>query len=347
MPVRKNGEIVTLADSPAQQADQSVTWEVEGQTSAELRLRELGQVAPAGIWRTVATGGQLLIQAAATMDALGEPATWTTWWTFDPTTGIIIPANHVALTSALTAFVAQLYAIGGADIPFLWTPQAADTTGATTLDRLASAITFDATVAARLTRLGSGYQQSFDGATHEGDTPDADRLSFGDGANDQPFSIVALVKPDVNNAAMEIFAKYDGNAPQAEYFLGLTSSGHPRFKLFNLDAASSIGRRYATAAGTDWVLLIGTYDGTKSLAGIRLYVNGVRLDDTDDSSGAYTGMSNGSAVGSIGYLIASGGAKADLFDGNMALVALIDKALSPAEVWGFKAACNAQFGTAV
>ena len=75
-----------------------------------------------------------------------------------------------------------------------------DNSGATLTDRSKNArtLTWSEDVSAFDTppvELGSGYAVTFNGTDEEGDTPDSDDLSFGDGSVDQPFSIVALVNP--------------------------------------------------------------------------------------------------------------------------------------------------------
>ena len=56
-----------------------------------------------------------------------------------------------------------------------------------------------------------------------------------------------------------------------------------------------IGRKYSTLldghAGT-WYHFACIYDGSETEAGIRLYIDGVRVDDTSRSNGSYSGMSN-------------------------------------------------------
>src|SRR3990167_8361400 len=91
-------------------------------------------------------------------------------------------------------FIHDFLAIVG-DCRLLWLPRNTETTTSTTVDRNARTITYDATIAARKSPLGSGVAVTFDGTDQEGDTPDTANLSFGDGAADLPFSVLALIKP--------------------------------------------------------------------------------------------------------------------------------------------------------
>ena len=58
-------------------------------------------------------------------------------------------------------------------------------------------------------------------------------------------------------------------------------------------AIDKIGRQYSTALtsfqGT-WIHLVATYDGSGSSTGLKIYLNGNRVDDTDDNSGSYIAM---------------------------------------------------------
>src|SRR5688500_10685499 len=90
------------------------------------------------------------------------------------------------------AFIVRLIGILG-DVRLLWLPKAADTTTSITDDPSFRTVTWDATVASRLSSLGRGTSQSFVAASSQyGTTPDTADLSFGDGAADSAFSIIAF-----------------------------------------------------------------------------------------------------------------------------------------------------------
>jgi len=218
-------------------------------------------------------------------------------------------------------------------------PKKSDTTTLTETSRNAATVTADATVASRIAALGSGVSVDFDGTDDEADTPDAARLSFGDGAADSPFSLMALIKPDVNDANDVIIAK-ENSATAEEWRLELTSSGHPQLVLSDESATASIGRRDATAIGTDWVLLQATYDGSRSAVGIRVYVNAARVDDTDASAGTYVAMENTAALVHFASRYTT---KALFFDGRVALWAISPTQVSVERLWADKAAINAFF----
>ena len=192
-------------------------------------------------------------------------------------------------------FVGQLLHLLG-DVRAIWLP---GKSGATLTDRsrYVRVLTWSEDVSAFDTKpveLGSGYAVHFNGTDEEGDAPDADELSFGDGAVDQPFSVIALVRPDTNSNTEAILAKDEltTGSTQREWFF-LLNGGRPEFSLRDDSASASIGRRDATTVtAATWTLLVGTYDGSRAEPGIRLYKDANRVDDTSIGSGAYTAMEN-------------------------------------------------------
>ncbi len=231
------------------------------------------------------------------------------------------------------------------DVRALWLPEKS---GATLADRSRNArvLTWSEDVSAFDTgpaELGSGYAITFNGTDEEGDCPDADDLSFGDGSSDEPFSVFALVSP-ADATSSVVLSKFDTTASQEEWLFELDATDRPRFGLYDDSATARIGRYDATAlAENTWALLVATYDGSGASTGIRVYLDGARVDDTDDNSGTYTAMENGAEVVAVGYRQAAG-VKENHFDGKMALAGIVGKTLSEDEVWSLKEAVNGYFG---
>ncbi len=187
--------------------------------------------------------------------------------------------------------------------------------------------------------------QDFDGTNDEGDIPDNDDFSFGDGATDQPFSIVALVNPDVVTGSETIVAKYDeGTGAATEWFF--YRSGALLRCLYYDDSASEayIGRGTSGAqlVAGQWMLVGSTYDGSAVTTGIRLYADGARVDDTNVTSGTYTAMENLGETLSIGHDQANGSDR-QFWDGKMALILLVANQLSEDQMWSIKTAVNSYF----
>lgn len=233
-------------------------------------------------------------------------------------------------------FIAHILDICG-QTELFWLPALGDTTTTTEVSRNARVITYDATIATRKATQGSGISVDYDGTDDEADTPDVDGLSLGDGAVDQPLSIVVLCKPDVNNALMTLLAK-SNSATAEEYELFLDASGHLNFALLDESATATLEARYAAAVGTDWVLLGGTANGTGGIGGLAVYTNGVSRAVTDDSSGTYVAMENTAALVHLGARYTT---KERFFNGRIALTLLVGRALNQDEMWEITKAVNA------
>lgn len=240
------------------------------------------------------------------------------------------------------AFYSKLLAILG-DVRLLWVPETGETTTSTDRSRNARTLTYDATVAARYSPLGSLWALDFNGTTHEADTPDADGLSFGDGAADQPFSIVVLVNPD-NVTSRSILTKYDAATGDTKREWEFQLNGSPRIDLTLWDesAAATI---VATSTGvpvTGLQLLSATYDGSAANTGIRLYRNGLGIARTLAGTGTYTAMENTASLVRLGFRQGTAAGER-FFDGQMAFVALVGRMLSADEQWSIKELVNSYY----
>jgi hypothetical protein len=165
--------------------------------------------------------------------------------------------------------------------------------------------------------------------------PDADDLSFGNGVSDSPFSIISCFNPnDVTNRV--ICAKHDtttGNTKQ-EYLFYYTS-GIINFNLYDDSVGSGIiGRKYNTTLASDigsYVTMIATYSGNKNVSGLKIYRNGVRIDDANINVGSYTAMENkGASVGN--YYISTGGVRTNIASSKMSVVSIVSEELSQAQI---------------
>ena len=238
--------------------------------------------------------------------------------------------------------VADLLRVLG-DCRLLWLPNLTDTTASTDRSRHAGTITWSESLVSWDTpraRLGSGVAVAFNGTDEEGDMPDSAYMSFGNGAVDSPFSVGALIKPDVNNAAMSIVVK-SSSATAEEWALELDSSGQPSLVLTDESASASIGRRDATAIGTAaWVLLVATYDGSGASTGLKVYVDAALLDDTDVNSGTYTAMEDTAGVTSIGKRYST---QERFFDGSIAFAFVTGTQLDVDDVWAIKELANSYY----
>ena len=138
----------------------------------------------------------------------------------------------------------------------------------------------------------SNYSFDFDGMDDYVDCGDSDDFSFGNGTTDSPFSISAWIKMD-DASAFRVATKYV-NANR-EYLFTTDTSDRLSFALYDNSNGSRIQRKYNTALTSfqgQWINVIGTYDGSSLSSGIKIYLNGTRVDDIDGNLGTYIAMEN-------------------------------------------------------
>jgi hypothetical protein len=193
-------------------------------------------------------------------------------------------------------------------------------------------------------RLGSGLEVTLNGIGEEGDAPDSDDLSFGDGKVDQAMTLVALAR-FASPAAMVMLSKYDTSAGEEEYLLEIDGTRNVFFNLYDDSAGARIGRQFHIAAQIDntYQLLIGTSDGSGASSGMTITENAARVDDADNDSGTYVAMENGTERLALGYKQAAG-VKENFLGGGLALAAVVGKELLIEEQWQLMELCNSYFG---
>ncbi len=168
---------------------------------------------------------------------------------------------------------------------------------------------------------------------------DRSKLSFGqDGATEKPFSISAWVFiADVSaDASASNFAGIaDTGNNNHEYIFARTSQDELLFWLYsNADAGGvADGTLRCTSTGSPfsdatWFHVIGTYDGSKNVNGIKLYVDGALIASNGEQVDVYTRMHSHDTTFSIGGYTSNNG----YFEDKMADVCIFDKELTATEV---------------
>ena len=166
----------------------------------------------------------------------------------------------------------------------------------------------------------------FDGVDDYINVPDNSNLSFGNGVTDSPFSISGWVKMD-DISGFRLLNKYVGST--YEYSFGTGGAGN--LQLYILDSGSQYrARLQSTFLNTgQWYHIVATYSGVggnNAQDGIKIYVDGVRVDDTSVSVGTYSAMNNTTVPVHIGKLNTS------YTDGNIDEVAIFNSELSQSDV---------------
>ena len=143
------------------------------------------------------------------------------------------------------------------------------------------------------------------------DCGDSNDFSFGNGTTDSPFSISAWVKM-TSASNFRIVSKSNNTNGNSEYLFFVDSSKQVSLILYSaLSVNRYRGRKYNITLSSyegQWVNLITTYDGQGGINaqnGIKIYLNGTRIDNTDLSAGTYVAMPNSTIPLEIGKILSS------------------------------------------
>ena len=157
---------------------------------------------------------------------------------------------------------------------------------------------------------GEGIEGSFVSTTHwesgkKGSVVDydgnsdlinfGDCFTFGDGSSDKPFSIVSLIYPrDATNFGI-LTKAISLSAGDSEWYFEISDNDKLRVSMCDSRIDQRIGRVYNTALTSlenTWIHVGMSYDGSGSSVGLRIYKDGIRVDDINNIAGSYVAMEN-------------------------------------------------------
>ena len=148
---------------------------------------------------------------------------------------------------------------------------------------------------------------TFDGNDDFVEVADNSNLSFGNGSTDSPFSISCWVNVSNFTNSHILFKKRgpSGAFYNWEYDTYISNDGAIHFRLFDLASVVRVGRKTNTGLITTntWNNIVFTYDGqggSTAYNGIKIYLNGIRVDSVNLSNNTYVAMHNLSSSVEIG-----------------------------------------------
>jgi len=182
----------------------------------------------------------------------------------------------------------------------------------------------------------------FDGINDYITLGDSEDYTYGDSLNDSAFSMSIWIYP-IDADVFRIISKWDVFTGDGNEYVFATNASN-KLILYLQDKANAANRG-RIANGIDlstyhntWVHCVCTYDGrggTGAVDGIKLYIDGVRSDDTDVSTGTYVAMNNTATNLEIGRI--NGNSYAD---GKMCDARLYNSVLSQADIDDLGAGTN-------
>jgi len=126
-----------------------------------------------------------------------------------------------------------------------------------------------------------------------------DRFVGGNGVYDRAFSLIFAGHID-DATHFRMISKT--NTTNEEFTFTLGATGFTVMNINDVNSTTRIGRRNNSATPTtSFDVIIVTYDGLGSSSGIKLYLNGTRIDDTNNNLLTYNQMSDYLLHTFIGY----------------------------------------------
>lgn len=153
------------------------------------------------------------------------------------------------------------------------------------------------------------------GTDEEADSLDAPFFTFSSGA----FSIACSVYL-VNATSRTIISKWDETtgAEVREWALQLDGSGRLEGVVYDETTDTQIARRYSVALTLNtWYHIVMTYAGGTAATDIKLYLDGVQVDDVTSQAGPITDMRDTASLVRLG-MVRGTAAQARFFSGRMA-----------------------------
>jgi hypothetical protein len=170
------------------------------------------------------------------------------------------------------------------------------------------------------------YSTNFDGVDDYVDCGDSDVFSFGNGTTDSAFSLSFWVRfASVGSGNTGIMGK-DSNATDREYQVWMSATAF-RFRLFDDSTGGTMTKTLsALPSATTWYHVVCTYDGSSTVGGMKIYLNGAVPSQTDATFGTYTAMENTGSPFTIAHVASK------YLTGHIDEVSLFDIELSSAQV---------------
>jgi len=150
-------------------------------------------------------------------------------------------------------------------------------------------------------KLGNGISLSGNGTYIN--AIDAANLSFGSGGTDSPFSWSFWINPSTLATANRRIISKRGNTTVGEYEVLISQTTGTIMIFLYSNGSTTVylaGRSAGGCSVGSYSHVVITYSGSKTLAGIKIYINGVSQALTDITAGSYTGMTNGTSNLAIG-----------------------------------------------
>lgn len=162
-------------------------------------------------------------------------------------------------------------------------------------------------------------------------------IRFIDATNDLPFSLSAIIKLDsIGDNLNGIISKWHGtDSIDGEFGFNVDSTGLLTFQIMSQTTTDRLLIKAIDPILINTIYLVtATYDGSKTIGGLNIYINEARVGVAETVEGTYIGMhdSSGASKITIGANIRNDAFYKRFLDGTIDEVAIYDKELTALEV---------------
>jgi hypothetical protein len=198
---------------------------------------------------------------------------------------------------------------------------------------------------AQKAKMGRCFSIDFNGTDNYINFGDSDDFSFGDGSNDEAFTLFGVFEILDVATYRTLFAKYDISGAQLrEYVIYMTSAKKLEFLIGDESAGVTpkIVSDSVIAAGTHSI--VATYDGgggATAANGLEIYIDGALEATTPTNSGTYVAMENLATHLFIGALKSTN--PASFMNGKVGCLGIDASEWSAATVHKFHQLCLAAY----
>ncbi|MDD5518917.1 MAG: LamG domain-containing protein [Candidatus Omnitrophica bacterium] len=146
------------------------------------------------------------------------------------------------------------------------------------------------------------------------------------------FSLSAWIKLDRTTGLQQIVSKHDDGPTTDRTFRFFANGTSLQFDVISSGVSAGIGRKATNSlVGDKWYHVVGVYDGGSANTSIKVYINGVQMDDTNTGWGTFAGIGSSS---NLSLLIGAGRdtTMTYFFDGSIDDIRIYNYVRTPDEI---------------
>ena len=154
----------------------------------------------------------------------------------------------------------------------------------------------------------------------------------------QPFTIIGWIKNN-GTVSQNIISKQQSATPYAGYGIGTSASGYPQVFLYG-DSNGAFIKTSSRLLNDKLHMIAMTYDGSNTINGLKMYIDGALENTTTDGNIAFTS----SIISTASFQLSGRGGANQLFNGYMDEILIENRAWSASEIKKYYTYAKGRFG---